>query len=969
MVTEHDIRQALDAAADLPYGPERAVVTENAVGLADELGSPWWQVEARVQLASAYTYGDCGPHEFTVQAWLLAALDRADPPLDAQHRHTVLWQCKWAMERALETSTIPLDVMRRTFDDVERRYRAEGESDQPAAKYQLLLARDTADEATVGAWATRWRTSPRSGMSDCDACDALDDAKIRADDGDPVGALRRVMPTLEGRATCLEEPQASLSWAVDWYARQGLFSEAERAHLQGWRLVQRRADDAELAVRHLVFLVRAGRVDRAVSLLLPRLGWVRQTRLDRSRMDLAAAGAMVLRAGLAEGHVPDTLDGEPTARVLARLEETAASLAAAFDARNGTDRVSRRLAARVDPTPYDLAAAPDDFLLAVTGVAVAAGPPAAAPSGPATPAPSGPAADGGAPTPADGGGPLPADIAAYGSAVARAVDAMQGPEVNRLLAGWLAARSHLRAVTPQEHATVARLERLALQDDDVTPEEAGTLLGSALEHAEASGDRATLLRVRVESELRQLRAGDVAARDRAGELVTDLETTGDWTQVGSAWLSLSRTGDPAADLDAALRAVDAFGRAGAAEAGWRAASLQSAGYAAVFVDPERAPGLLEEARSIAAAEGLLDLELACLDTLARFAWQSRDIETGTRHLRAAIDLASRHGHASGLGFHTTLADVLVDAGDWPGLLEAGRAELRTAVRSGDRVAVARAQRHVGLALQETGHSAEAAEVLETARPVLAAAQDPAHAVACWALGNALAALGDHGPAAAAFSDAATAFLADDRPDEAAHALHRQGDELTASGGPGDAVAAVAVLDAAADRSRESGNARLHAAVLQSRADAVALADGPDAAVRDLDTLADRVGAALTEGDTSVDLEHLRAMALRQGALLLADRGRPEEALPRLEASARVLESAGDDAALVVRSERARIQLGQGHSPEGEQTLRELLPELERAGYRDAVGRAASSLCTYLARTDRDAEADALWARWGESPGA
>ena len=190
MATETEVWEAVESARQLPYGSDRAELLEHAVDLADQLGDQHLQVDTRNQLAEAYAFGDCGPHEFTVQAWLLNALDRADPPLTSAQRRLVLWQCKWTMERALSVTSIPLDVMHRTFDDVERRYRAEGESEQPAAKFQLLLARDTADRKTIEHWITAWRTSARNSLSDCATCDADLDARIMAEDGDVAGASR-----------------------------------------------------------------------------------------------------------------------------------------------------------------------------------------------------------------------------------------------------------------------------------------------------------------------------------------------------------------------------------------------------------------------------------------------------------------------------------------------------------------------------------------------------------------------------------------------------------------------------------------------------------------------------------------------------------------------------------------------------------------------------------------------------------
>ena len=970
MATETEVWEAVESARQLPYGSDRAELLEHAVDLADQLGDQHLQVDTRNQLAEAYAFGDCGPHEFTVQAWLLNALDRADPPLTSAQRRLVLWQCKWTMERALSVTSIPLDVMHRTFDDVERRYRAEGESDQPAAKFQLLLARDTADRETIEHWTTAWRTSPRSSLSDCATCDADLDARIMAEDGDVAGALARILPTVEGRRTCTEEPNTGLSRAVDWYARSGLFAEAERAHLQGWRLVQDRSDNAQNAVRHLVFLVRAGQVQRAMALLLPRISWLTEMRLDRSRMALAAAGATILRAAVSAGAAPETVDGEPVAALADRLDHDAQELATAFDARNGTDRVSRWLAESVDPTPYDLSAAPDDFLQAVAVGGRSAEP--ARPGDAATadePVSASRAAGAGAGDATVTAEPtLPTDVQTYLISARAAVRDVNRDEVRRLLTGWLEARGDLpAATTTNEHAARATLDRMALQLEDLDERRQAELLADALTHAEKSGERSLMLRVRVEDERRQALAGDGEALARARDLVADLEATEDGEAVASSLLSLvSAAKDPATALDLAEAAAAAFDREGAGR--WRGVALHTAGVAAGPSDRDRSVELLRAARAVAADEGFTILETACVSALARLSWQSGELDDAERLMRETVALAERGG-IDATPAYADLGDVLVDAENWSALATTARDELRHAQRGDDRRAVALAQRHLGLALHETGRHAEGAEILETARPVLREHGLPAYAPTCWALGNALAALGDHLPAAAAYDDAAEAFLADDRTHEATHALLRRGGELSRSGTTTDRREAVAVLDRAAGLAREQADATLLAGVLRARADALAATDGVDAAVSALDGVPDQVRRAV-DADSSAeppDLDYLQAMTERHAALLLADAGRWDDAVERIRHARGILERQGNAAALVLLSEEGRMLGDSGRTRDGERVLREALPRLADGGFADEQRQAASSLVSALEQDDREAEAQQVWETWGETP--
>ena len=647
-----------------------------------------------------------------------------------------------------------------------------------------------------------------------------------------------------------------------------------------------------------------------------------------------------------------------------RLDHDAQELAAAFDVRNGTDRVSRWLAYSVDPTPYDLSAAPDDFLRAVAVCSRST-----VPTEPDGRAATGEPDSGSAMTAA---ATLPTDVEGYLTSARTAVREVDRDEVRRLLTGWLEARGDLpEATAADEHAARATLDRMALQLEDLDERQQAELLADALTHAEASGERSLMLRVRVEDERRQALAGDDEALGRARELVADLETTGDGEAVGSSLLSLvGAAKEPATALELAEAAAAAFEREG--EPRWRGIALHAAGVAAGVAagtgDRDRSVELLRAARVVAADERFTILETACVSALARLSWQTGELDDAERLMRETVTLAER-GAIDATPAYADLGDVLVDAERWSALASTARDELRLAQRGDDPRAVALAQRHLGLALHETGRHAEGAEILETARPVLREHGLPAYAPTCWSLGNALAALGDHLPAAAAYGDAAEAFLAEERTNEATHALLRRGAELSRSGTSTDRREAVAVLDRAAGLAREQADAALLAGALRVRADALAAIDGVDAAVSALDAVPDEVRRAVDAGSPAdpPDVDYLQAMTERHAALLLADAGRWDDALQRIRHARGILDRQGNVGAVVLLSEEGRMLCDSGWTRDGEQVLRTALPQLADAEFADEQRQAASSLVSALEQDDREAEAQRVWETWGETP--
>ncbi|MBD3785327.1 MAG: gamma-glutamyltransferase, partial [Micrococcales bacterium] len=180
-------------------------------------------------------------------------------------------------------------------------------------------------------------------------------------------------------------------------------------------------------------------------------------------------------------------------------------------------------------------------------------------------------------------------------------------------------------------------------------------------------------------------------------------------------------------------------------------------------------------------------------------------------------------------------DLLVDAADWAGLEPRAADALALAVRLRDPVSLAVAQRHLGLAWVEQGRALEAAELLAAALPVVRRHVPELVGPTAWALGNASLELDAVVVARTVFTEAAEAFEAADRLEEASHARYRAG---TAAWDGDDLATAGRDLDAAVALARRSRTLPVLLEALRSRA-AVRAADGDvDGGIAALDAVLD-----------------------------------------------------------------------------------------------------------------------------------
>lgn len=356
------IRTLFDEIDRTPWGAEERALVAEAVALAQESGDERLEYEARLrQTSSANMSGDTDLM-LTSFAWCLAHHD-ADPerfPAVLEPAGDLLWQYKW-MAGALSNSPefAPAQIAA-VLDDMHEHYRRAGvgESGVLMARFEDAWSAGRVEEAA--ALQRTLEAMPRDDYSHCDACVRSQFAGFFAETGREEDAIRLVQEMIDGGFSCGEEPEHALARILLPYLRAGMLDQARAAHLRSYRLAKDNPANLAIIADNVVFCAVTGNEARALALVEKHLAWLVHDGLDAAAHETALASfAAGLDAVAAAGH-PDTVvrgsdadelvplfgahEGPWTASALAeRAWAEADAIAAAFDARNGTDAHRRAL--------------------------------------------------------------------------------------------------------------------------------------------------------------------------------------------------------------------------------------------------------------------------------------------------------------------------------------------------------------------------------------------------------------------------------------------------------------------------------------------------------------------------------------------------------------------------------------------------------------------------------------------------
>ncbi|GAA3184439.1 hypothetical protein GCM10010531_43300 [Blastococcus jejuensis] len=341
----------------MPPGFARTAVAEEAVRAADAANDLDAGYEARMALAEAAQHGG-EPHKALVAVtWCLGQIDAHPGRFDT---HGPYWALKWLPHTLLDLPEVPLDEVERVLGEMRRRYEAAGTGQDAVAKLAWTIPLRVGRIAEAVEAHRRWRLIPRTEYGDCRACDVHSEVLLALAVDDSARALDLARPVLAGRLDCAEEPARILGTLLAPVSELGRPDEAERFHTWGLRLARGNPSLVMTQAEHVMHLLRTGRLDEALALLAEIVDVVDRGLFDvDSRLWVAAAGGSVTAALAERGidRVTRPIGDRPreTGTLARTFASEARATATAFDQRNGTDALTRKveawLAVRPQPSP------------------------------------------------------------------------------------------------------------------------------------------------------------------------------------------------------------------------------------------------------------------------------------------------------------------------------------------------------------------------------------------------------------------------------------------------------------------------------------------------------------------------------------------------------------------------------------------------------------------------------------------
>ncbi len=393
----------LQQVDQMMYGPEERALLDQAIRLSEETGDNALGYAARMRLTqSAHMTGDTDAM-FSSFGWCVGMHD-SDPaqyPLDID-AGSLLFQYKWMAGRLTTNPLFSLEQINEMHADMERRYRESGASQSGVLQSKFSTAMVTGRLEDARSFQQERNGTTEDRYSHCDACVRNEDAWFAQLDGNEEEAIRIYDEIFENGLSCGEEPETSEGEALLPYLRAGRWADARAAHLRSYRAARSKPDTFSIIANSLIFCAVTGNEARGLAILERHIRDLANDPLNRSThfggllavgvildaITAAGFGSQVVRGAEAKsllgifGEAPRPTEstevpsaetagtGASNAPALWTAESLAAAawrsaeaLAEEFNARNGNDFFTRRIAAAhaLAHEHYDVPVSSDTF--------------------------------------------------------------------------------------------------------------------------------------------------------------------------------------------------------------------------------------------------------------------------------------------------------------------------------------------------------------------------------------------------------------------------------------------------------------------------------------------------------------------------------------------------------------------------------------------------------------------------------
>lgn len=352
---DRQFEELMRQAWQTPRGPARIMLLEEAARLADSHGRVDQGFAAREELIETGTFSGYPEKSLVAFSWCLAQYDR-----DPQHysEHDLLWRYKWIGAALARFPQITRQQINDMLADMGRRYQQAGAGLRSVYKLHWRLAMEMGNREEASHYHRLWEQSPNDWLTDCRACECNDLAEYQIFTGQDDQALTTVAPILRGSLRCAEIPHLTLGLVLQPLFRLGRLAEAMQHHHKGYRLTSDNREFLPQMADHLTFLVLTDNLAKGVKLLEKHLPWALEATALTRRFDFYLAARFLLERLQESGkesiklRLPQTFPGYQesgkydVAALAAWFDEQLKELAGRFDARNGNEWFSERIAAR-----------------------------------------------------------------------------------------------------------------------------------------------------------------------------------------------------------------------------------------------------------------------------------------------------------------------------------------------------------------------------------------------------------------------------------------------------------------------------------------------------------------------------------------------------------------------------------------------------------------------------------------------
>ena len=346
------IEELLGEAEDLDHGPVQLALVERAVELADAHNELDVSFHARMTLVEAAIFSDRPDIALVAFSWLLSKFD-AEP--DRFDSFQLLWSYKWILGHVANFPSIPKDRIDDLFDDMKRRYKAEGSTLHAYWSLRRDNAQTMGDKAGAKKANAKLLSTPRDHLSNCLACVQDGNVDLYAFLDDDAAAVQAAKPILSGKMACSIVPECTYAGVVLSYIRLGKPARAMECFETGYRLIGRQSTYLSQKAKYIVGLTLTDNLSRAVKLLDRHLPEALDSVDPSAEFEFYLAARLLLETLSENGkktvpiRIPKKMelaggDGKPAVAVIVDwLDARLKVLATAFDARNGNKSFAKRL--------------------------------------------------------------------------------------------------------------------------------------------------------------------------------------------------------------------------------------------------------------------------------------------------------------------------------------------------------------------------------------------------------------------------------------------------------------------------------------------------------------------------------------------------------------------------------------------------------------------------------------------------